>query len=97
MSTIDVLRTEYPGDAAWKVFVDAFRPAWKTYSDKQSAVTTLGDQEIAIVLSSSFGAKAIDWFSNPCKPLGGRTPSDVFTNERHGDKIIRTLLMRMPR
>lgn len=96
MIAIDVLRDEYPGDDAWRQFVSVFRQAWSLWEDKDSYSSTLGDQEIAIVLTTSMGALALDWFTKPCGALGKRAPIDVLKNEPYGINIIRTLLMRMP-
>jgi hypothetical protein len=97
MSVIEILRSEYPGDAAWARFVDVFRPAWRDWQDKNKYSKELGDEEIAMVLTASMGSSASDWFSQPCKALGGKVPIEVFSTEQHGKQIVRTLLMRMPR
>jgi len=97
MNVIDVLRSEYPGDAAWQRFVDVFRPSWKNWQDKSLYSKELGDEEIAIVLTASMGDRSTDWFNQPCKALGGRVPSEVLLTEQLGAQIVRTLLMRMPR
>jgi hypothetical protein len=97
MDRLNVLRDEYPGDDAWRRFVDVFRPAWVERPDKGKVVSAIGDEEFAIVLVDSMGDRAIEWFSTPIGALDKRTPSDVLSNEPSGRTIIRTLLMRMPR
>jgi hypothetical protein len=97
MNVIDVLRNEYPGDDAWRAFVDVFRSPWADWQEKNLYSKELGDEEIAMVLATSMGARSKDWFNQPCKALGGRVPSDVFENEPLGKIIIRNLVMRMPR
>ena len=97
MSAIDVFRNEYPGDHAWREFVAVFRPAWQKWQDKDTYRLGLGDEEVAIVLTTTMGTYAADWFAKPCGALGKRTPIEVLTNERAGIVVIRTLLMRMPR
>jgi hypothetical protein len=97
MNVIDVLRTEYPGDEAWQRFVEVFRPAWEGWQEKSLYSKELGDEEIAMVLTTSMGYRSQDWFNQSCKALGGRVPSDVLLNEPLGKQIVRTLLMRMPR
>jgi hypothetical protein len=97
MSAIDVLRDEYPGDLAWKQFVDVFRSGWTELQNKSFYNSAFGDEDIAIVLATSMGQHSTDWFNKPCGALGKRSPADVITNEPFGARIIRTLLMRMPR
>lgn len=97
MNAIDVLRDEYPGDLAWKRFVEVFRPAWESFKDRDDCAQEIGDEEIAIVLTASMGGHAMTWFRRPCGPLGSRSPSDVLLSENRGKNIVRTLLMRMPR
>lgn len=95
MNSIDILRNEYPGDQAWQAFVDVFRPAWKLRQDGDLYRLNIGDEEIAIVLTALMGARASDWFVNPCAALGRRAPCDVLRNEHSGLKVIRSFLMRM--
>jgi hypothetical protein len=97
MSSIDVLRDEYPGDASWARFVDVFRPSWELRSDKRYVADRFGDEEIAIVLMASLKEDALDWFSRPSGALGKRSPADILQNEAQGLTILRTLQMRMPR
>ena len=97
MSTIDVLRDEYPGDDAWQKFVSVFRPDWERLTDKELYRSKFGDDEIAIVLAVTMGSRADEWFNKPIGALGKRAPFDVMKNEPSGTKIMRSLLMRMPR
>ena len=97
MSVLDVLRDEYPGDDAWRKFVDVFRSDWTRREDKEFYISKFGDEEIAIVLSASLGLDAINWSDRPIGALGKRAPINVLTSDPSGTRIIRTLLMRMPR
>jgi hypothetical protein len=97
MSTIDVLRDEYPGDDAWHRFVSVFRPAWEKLTDKDHYRSKFIDEEISIVLAVTMGGRADEWFNKPIGALGKRAPLDVMKSEPSGAKIIRSLLMRMPR
>ena len=97
MDAVQVLKDEYPGDAAWERFASTFRLCWERRADKGFYLEQLKDEEIAQVLSQEMGSRAISWFSSEIKALGGRTPEDVLLNEKSGLAVIRTLLMRMPR
>lgn len=97
MSSINVLRDEYPGNGAWGEFVDVFRPAWNDITDQASYLSVIADEEIALVLAVSMGRRALDWFNLPCRALGGEIPSNVLSKHRSGLQILRSLLMRMPR
>jgi hypothetical protein len=97
MSRLDILRQEYPGDEAWEHFFDVFRRAWLERPDQAEFLSAIGDEQIAIVLAVSMGDRAIKWSSNPIGALDGRSPADVLANEPAGSRIVRTLLMRMPR
>jgi hypothetical protein len=92
-----IMRDEYPGDDAWKRFVDFFRSAWLARADRDSLSSTIGDEEFAIVLSVSMGERAVAWFQTPVPAFDGRSASDILRHEPSGQKIIRTVLMRMPR
>ena len=97
MNAIDVLRNEYPGDVAWDLFVEVFRPNWHLWPEKELYQTKLGNEEFAAVLTASLGTNSCDWFEKPCGALDKKSPSDVLRNELNGVNVIRTLLMRMPR
>jgi hypothetical protein len=97
MSAIKTLHDEYPGDEKWQEFVDVFRRDWSEMKERDLYIQELGDEEVAIVLTSAMGEKSVRWFSQPCGALEKRSPVDVFKNEKSGLLIIRSLLMRMPR
>jgi hypothetical protein len=97
MNSNDVLRDEYPGDAAWQRFVGVFRPAWNDIEDKGSYLEALKDEDLAVVLAVSMGSEATTWFNRACPALSGYSPSNVLSTYSSGLKVIRTLLMRMPR
>jgi hypothetical protein len=97
MASIDVLRDEYPGDEAWRRFVDVFQPAWTGRVDKEPYREKLGNEDFAVVLTATMGGHALEWFNKPLGALGKRTPAEILQSEPSGDRILRTLLMRMPR
>jgi hypothetical protein len=97
MDAIEVLAKEYPGDAAWQRFVDVFRADWAKRVDKDKYIAALGDEELAIVLAASLGDQSISWLKTPIAALNQRSPAAVLREEPLGKKILRTLLMRMPR
>lgn len=96
MSAIAVLRDEYPGDAAWQRFVSVFRAEWAERTNRPYFMATIGDEDVAIVLAASLGERAIAWFKTPIGALDKRTPAEV-QKLPAGNRILRTLLMRMPR
>lgn len=96
MDAIEVLRDEYPGEQAWRRFVEVFLPEWERWPDKQLAQARLVDEEIAAVLTSYLGPSAYAWFEKPIGALAMRSPLDVLNNDADGLAIIRSLLMRMP-
>ena len=97
MSKFDVFIDEYPGSAGWQKFVDVFRPEWNALTDKEKELyrSILGDEGIAIVLTSKMGDRAIDWFVSPLGVLHQRTASEIIKTERQGLTIIKSVLMRM--
>ena len=96
MTTITVLRDEYPGDVAWHRFVDFHRPKWQNRKDKHIYISALGGEDFAIVLATTMGQLSLKWFDENIGALDGRSASDVLQNEPAGRTIIKTLLMRMP-
>lgn len=96
-SKLSIMRDEYPGDEAWERFVEFFRKGWLTCSDRDSLSSAIGDEEFAIVLYASMGERALAWFNTPIPALDGRSASDIMNRKLSGQKIIRTVLMRMPR
>ena len=97
MGAIRVLRNEYPGDTSWRRLVDVFRPEWQQCADRHRYLAEFGDEEVAIVLFGSFAEHAIAWFNGEVPALEERTPADVLRNEPQGLRIIKSLLMRLPR
>ena len=97
MSEFDVMIEEYPGDTRWQEFVAVFRSEWDAQTDSKKAFfrSTIGDDETAIVLASKMGDQALDWWSKPWGVLRQRSAVDIMKNERHGLKIIKSVLMRM--
>ena len=97
MSSLDVLRDEYPGEAAWQRLVAVFRPAWGGWQHNDELRVLLGDEDIAIVLTAEMGEEVRDWLDSPCRAFNGKTPADVFKSEPFGAVILKSLIMRMPR
>ena len=95
-TSIEVLRDEYPGDAAWDRFVAAYTNDWEKVPNKEGYVSMTGSKDVSVVLGATMGANAFVWFHEPCRALGNRTPVEVLQNEFLGIQIVRTLLMRMP-
>lgn len=96
MSSLHILESEYPGDAAWQQFVSSYRPAWGHLIEKAALLDALQDEDIAIVLAGYMGKSALRWYGSPCPALDGKTPAEVRKNECSGLQVIRSLLMRMP-
>jgi hypothetical protein len=97
MSAIAALRNGYPGDVAWQDLVDLYRPAWEQSSDRDLHRSLFGDEEIAIVVTGTLGPHSANWFGKPIGVLDMRAPVDVLNNEPSGLRIMRALLLRMPR
>jgi hypothetical protein len=96
VNAIETLCDEYPGDEAWQKFLTTFRLAWHHWQDKQIYTASLGDAEIAAVLTAAMGQESIVWFTRACGALDGKSPNEVLDHEANGLRIIRSLLMRMP-
>jgi hypothetical protein len=97
MSSLDVLRDEYPGEAAWQRLVAVFRPSWVGQQHKDELRALVGDEDIAIVLTAEMGEAVRDWLDSPCKAFSGKTPANVLKSEPFGAVIVKSLIMRMPR
>jgi len=95
MSDLDVLITEYPGDAAWRNFVEVFQPAWVERPDKEKFTSTIGDTDLAVVLAGTLDGHASSWFERPIGALKGRSPREVLREYPNGEFALRTLVMRM--
>lgn len=93
MSYLKTLNLEYPGDEAWKRFVNTVS---KTETSKLLNIKI--DNDIFNVATYHIGnmEKAIEWLDKEVPALDGKSPYEVFTNEINGKIIIRSLLMRMP-
>lgn len=96
MSVIYILRKEYPGDEAWKKFVSIFRPSWNSCGDKTTYLQALKNEELAVVLFATMGARSLDWFCTPVRALDNKSPEHVLSAEHEGLKILRSCIMRMP-
>ena len=93
-SSVEVLRDEFAGNESWKKMVDLYRPDWERRVDKDLYLSTVGNEEIALVMAARAGS--VEWFYQKIGALDGRSPEDVFKNEPAGAKIMKSLLMRMP-
>ena len=96
MTALQILKDEYPGDAAWQNYVAAFSIKWKTISDQKKFVDKFGDYEISVVLSSLLGERSLAWFDRPINALENLSPADVLKNIQGGKVIVRSLIMRLP-
>ena len=85
MSDLDVLITEYPGDEAWRNFVNVFQPAWAARADKDKLISIIGNTDLAIVLAAALDEKAASWFDRPIGALKGRSPRKFSSNIRMGN------------
>lgn len=94
VTSLDVLRDEYPGNDAWASFVSS------TFQRRDVSVLApeliTVDADIASVVTALLGDCSSDWWSTPVKALGGAAPSDVFHEVPSGAQIVRSLLMRFP-
>jgi hypothetical protein len=96
MDALDVLAEEFPGDEAWSSFVEVFRPAWENVSDKDHLVQSIGDEDIAIVLSAKIGYDAIAWVKQPIGALDDKSVIQVLKSGSSGELAVKNLIMRMP-
>lgn len=92
MTSIDVLRDEYPGDAAWDRYVDAVGKM----SSPLRAIPTLDGLDLATsqVIYSLLGEKAQSWWISPVRALDDFSPFVTLRDNPAGRRILRTLLMR---
>jgi Protein of unknown function (DUF2384) len=95
MDAVSILRSEYPGDKAWDIYLTYFAKDWDT-DDNCEYINVCTDKQIAAILTVRFGENATTWFCSPCRALDGRTPKDILENEPLGNRVLKTLLMRMP-
>jgi len=91
---LEILRDEYPGDEAWKNYVDCFRPDWEARQDQAQLREKL-PEDLAIVLSWHFGDRAWRWYTQPVPALGGKTPQSVHSGPS-GETTLRNCIMRIP-
>jgi hypothetical protein len=96
MTGLEYLAAGYAGDEAWETFVDASRPSWATFAEKELLISKVQDEDLAIVLASLIGANAINWLDVQVPALTHWSPIEVLTRHPDGINIIRALLMRMP-
>ena len=96
MNAIKVLADEFPGTEAWSSFVDVFRPAWENVSDKERFVHEIGNEDIAIVLSSTMGHEAIMWTRQAIGALDQKSVFQVLETGLSGELAVKSLIMRMP-
>lgn len=94
MTSIDVLRDEYPGDVAWARYVEAVCKGLS--SPQQFPALEDIDAETARVITALFGERASEWWLSPVRALGNSAPSEVFRRAPKGRVILRSLLMRLP-
>lgn len=91
---LQILRDEYPGEEAWKNYVDAFREEWDARQD-QALLLAKFPEDLAIPLAWHFGDRAWDWYTHAIPALGNRTPRSVHRGA-DGDVILRSAIMRIP-
>lgn len=96
MNDLQILRDEYPGDAAWRYFVSVFKDDWDTVNDKSRYIRAFDNEDLAIVLSIKMGDRSLLWFDQANMALENQSPRTVLKNQIMGDRILRTLLMRIP-
>ena len=96
MSALQILKDEYPGEAAWQNYVAAFLVGWKAIPDQKKFIDKFRDYEISVVLSSLLGERSLTWFDRPIGALENLSPADVLKNDRNGKVIVRSLIMRLP-
>ena len=93
---IEILNQEYPGDVAWGRFASVIQSSPRQAS-APSLPRLLGcAEETANVIRALFGDHALTWLNSPIPALEGETPAQVLARHQKGDRILRTLLMRMP-
>lgn len=90
----EVLKEEFPGEAAWKNFYEIFKDNWSNVRNKDDYLQVIPDEAIAMVIAVRMGVRGLDWFLAPCPALDGNTPQDIF-HSSEGAKAIKTLVMRM--
>jgi len=96
MSSLSVLLREYPGDEAWRDFIEIFRSTSPNLEDVGFYPAQCPDDEIAVVVMALLDENAAEWFVKPIGTLDNRSAEDVLKNEPNGTQIIRHLLMRLP-
>jgi hypothetical protein len=94
VSSIDVLRDEYPGDDAWDRYVDAV----SKISSPPKAILMLDGLDLTTsqVICSLLGERAQSWWTSPVRALDDCSPFVTFRDNPAGRRILRTLLMRFP-
>lgn len=97
MDSTKALIEEFPGDQAWDVFASAVQRDGMDKIEIEHLAQELADVKIATALVSTLGGNARVWLATPCKALDNARPIDVFRRDQAGPKIIKALLMRMPR
>ncbi len=96
MATLEDLVDNYPGDDAWKRFVNCHAEGDRRSNSKDSLVAALGDEDCASVVAGLLGDRALIWTEIDIPALAGRKPRDILSFHPDGKIILRSLLMQMP-
>jgi hypothetical protein len=94
VTSIEVLRDEYPGDIAWGRYTQAVCKglgAPRLFATPQEV-----DVETAGVVVALLGERASEWWLSPIRALDNFSPSEVFSGVPNGRQVVRSLLMRLP-
>ena len=94
---IEVLYEEYSGDATWTRFAEAIQSSPRELNPAAFPQPVGCMKETATVIRAIFGNHAWTWFNSPIPALKGETPVQVLARHQGGDRVLRTLLMRMDR
>jgi hypothetical protein len=90
------LAQHYPGDDAWRSFVEVAAEAWPTCTFKQELLLVVhGDVLLAQAMYGVLGSHALSWISSSVPALEGHAPRSLLSSDA-GILSVRTCLMRMP-
>jgi hypothetical protein len=89
------LEDYYCGDAAFRSFANACRPAWQHCGFQQELLEAVGgDLELAVVMYRQLDADALKWLGRRIPALSGRTPRTCLKTAR-GREGVKECLIRM--
>ena len=85
----------FPGDDAWKEFVDLYSEGERFVRIEEVFSRFEGNDDVALVICGYFQEHAVAWIGAKVPALGGLTPAECLASAA-GVQRLKTVLMRLP-